>query len=154
MPVTRIINDCTVDDWKSDPNYVPETSKLEELPKLIEQCSREIRKLILLGEQAKFKDYAELKVGGIDGYSGANTGTLNLYIATRHGDNAVQWLTDVLSEAEKGYPQRALRWAARGLPPDMALKKASVDTEISVNAENRKKRRRRFLNEKQHGTYS
>lgn len=49
-------------------------------------------------------------------------------------------MLDTLEDADSWYTDNALRWAARGLPPDMALKKASVDMEITANTANKKRK--------------
>jgi len=143
MSVARIANHYTeLDEWKPDLYFTANQRKLEKLAPLNPSCAREIERLLFLGDQAKFGDYARLKSGGMDGYSKADIEMLKNCIAIRHGPNAVPWMTDTLEDADPVYAINALRWAARGLPPDMALKKASVDAEMAANTAN--KRREKF----------
>ncbi len=141
MPVARIINHYTeLDEWKPDLCFMPDERGLEKLPPLNPSCEQGIEKLLLLEGKAKFKDYAALRTDRPNEYSRANIETLKKYITIRHGPKAVLWMLDVLEDANPWYADSALRWAARGLPPDMALKKASVGMEIATNTANKKRR--------------
>lgn len=140
MPVARIINHYTgLDEWKPDLYFTPDEREFEKLPPLNPSCAREIERLLLLGDKAKFGDYIRLKSGGMDEYSKADIEALKKYITIRHGPKAVPWIMDTLEDANPAYAANALRWAARGLPPDMALKKASMDMEMVSNVNNKKK---------------
>jgi len=144
MPVARIINHYTeLDEWKPDLYFTPNERELAKLPPLNPSCAQEIERLLFLGDKAKFGDYIRLKSGGMDEYSKADIETLKKYITVRHGPKAVPWMMDTLEDADPAYAANALRWAARGLPPDMALKKASVDIEMAANTTN--KRREDFI---------
>lgn len=140
MPAARVSNNYTeIEEWMGDVYFTPNLRKIESLPPVNPSCAIEIDRLIHLGKKAKFKDYIRLKTDGTDEYSKADYEMLKKYITIRHGPKAVYWLIDVLVDASPSYAANALRWAARGLPPDMALKKASVDMEMAANLNNKKK---------------
>jgi len=111
--------------WSPDPEFVPDSAALSKLP----EGPQGIKNLLAKNEP-KFKDFLQLKVGGRDGYSNLSPDSLMEIVRTRHGDKAVEWIQKALEEAiSSSYGKNALRWCARGLSPDLALKKASVDLE-------------------------
>lgn len=127
-----VIKEDKIITWQG--NYLPDKEKVEKLPPVNPDCQREINRLINLGERAKFQDFAKLKTGGLDGYSKASVGKLSEYAVARFGDESARWLKEATGNLEGEYGKSALRWVARGLPPDAALKKVSVDMEIRANA--------------------
>jgi ribonuclease HI len=135
MPMAPISDNGDVQLWIPDPDYVPDAEALADLPETNWECAAAIKKISLMGYRAKFRDYAELRTGGLDGYSRADMETLKRSIAVRFGQDAVDWLIETVGENTE-YSRKVLRWAARGLPPQMAVKKVSVDTEIQQNALN------------------
>lgn len=93
-----------------------------------------LRRFLALGKRG-FGDFFALKTGGIDGYSRMSEEECRDAIEVRHGPGSFGWLRDALGERlGESYGKAALRWCARGLPPDLALKKASVDTEVALRA--------------------
>ena len=138
MPMAPISDNGSINLWIPDPDYRPDADKLTELPELNWECERGIRDIVRMGGKAKFGEYAALRTGGFDGYSKTDTELLKYYISVRFGQDAVDWLVDAVGE-ETEYARKVFRWAARGLPPDMALKKVSVDTEITANAVNKRR---------------
>ncbi|WP_279146672.1 MULTISPECIES: ribonuclease HI family protein [Clostridium] len=124
----------TVPSWQADNNFIPDESLLADLPAVNEECGKEINQLIQLKDKTKFKDYAKLKTHGIDNYSRKKTEELYKIIEVRFGPNTVQWLKNILGEEGNNYSKSILKWVARGLTPDLALKKASVDAEVTANA--------------------
>ncbi|WP_196799502.1 ribonuclease HI family protein [Verrucomicrobium sp. 3C] len=80
----------------------------------------------------RFRDYAKLRVGGRDAVSRLKTERLIDAIRDRHGPKAASWIEAALRDGvEEPFGKTALRWCARGLPPDKALKKAAVDKEMA-----------------------
>lgn len=118
--------------WDAD-GFKPDPDKLEQLPKLKEDCEYQLTRLVGLGPRARFKEFADLKTGGIDGYSRTKIEKLTEYVIVRFGEESVTWLEEVTGGFDTDYGKTALRWVSRGLPPDMALKKVSVDMEIRAN---------------------
>lgn len=111
--------------WSPDPEFVPDPEKLAGLPSL--KCNLD---RFLSRARPKFKDYLELRTGGFDGYSRIKTARALEIIGIRFGEGALEWIEEALGDTiNTKYGRNALRWCARGLPPDMALKKASVDWE-------------------------
>jgi ribonuclease HI len=106
----------------------------------------DIQKLNNLAEKASFKDFSALKVGGMDQYSRSNP-------------EALQGLLPNFDELSTAFMQRsksdknsqdmpeidrtklvinALRWTARGLNPELAIRKVLVDLEVTNNIRNKK----------------
>lgn len=138
MPMAPINADGKAELWIPDPDYIPLSDDFEKLPPLNPECESTVKRIVGIGVKAKFGDYAAVKTGGRDKYSRAGINDLKQYIAVRFGQDAVDWLVDAVGE-ETEYARKVFRWAARGLPPDMALKKVSVDTEITTNAVNKRR---------------
>ena len=111
--------------WKPDPDFAPDPEQLANLPTL--KCDM---KRFLANPNPKFKDFLQLRSGGMDGYSRLGVDKALEIVNVRFGNKALEWIKESLEEAiDSAYGKNALRWCARGLPPDMALKKASVDLE-------------------------
>nr|WP_278279281.1 ribonuclease HI family protein [Syntrophomonas palmitatica] len=127
-----VIKNNKVVTWES--NYIPDSEALRMLPGLLGSCADGIRKLVSMKENAKFKNFKDLRIGGIDQYSHAKVEFLIQCAAVRFGDHAVDWLKEAVESFDTEYGKKALRWVARGLPPDMALKKVAVDMEVKANS--------------------
>lgn len=70
--------------------------------------------------------------GGHDSYSNMADVGMRDVVAEKWGKQSLLWMLSALGwSSRKHYGRTALRWAARGLAPPVALKKASVDTEIT-----------------------
>lgn len=116
--------------WQACAGYLPEASALAALP-----AGPPSVKALLRAGTPKFGDFIKLKTGGADGYSRMPLETCKAAIGLRHGPGAVAWLVEALGTQETGsFGKSAIKWCARGLPPDLALKKASVDVEMAANA--------------------
>lgn len=96
-----------------------------ELPAVPASVTRLMRR-----RSPKFRDFLSLRVGGTDTFSRLAPEDLRSVIEARHGAGAWDWLEAALMDATDRYARSACRWAARGLSPDLALKKASVDKEM------------------------
>lgn len=87
-----------------------------------------IQHLVDLGEQARFRDYKNLKVGGRD------------YLSTFDKEELSQLIeNDAVDLIEKEFKEpfqcaAAMRWYLRGLCANRAVQKIKVDREISENA--------------------
>ncbi|PLS19270.1 hypothetical protein CVD28_02330 [Bacillus sp. M6-12] len=77
----------------------------------------------------KFKDFAELKTYGFDKYSRMNLETL-IEILPESSFKAIQ---EAFPD-DKEILLRTLRWNARGLRTDLAIRKVKTDIEIAINA--------------------
>lgn len=126
--------------WQT--NYLPEDAQIEQLPQVNPDCRRELARLINLGDRAKFGDFTRLKTGGLDKYSKAGVDILTEYATQRFGPDAVRWLQEATGGFGEAYGKTTLRWVARGLPPDMALKKVSVDLEVKANTHRQEKHKK------------
>ncbi len=107
----------------------------------------DIHKLNQLGAKASFADFRSLKVGGMDAYSRASLSALSemipkfeelneAFIARLKADRNTKALSD--QEMDKLHIN-ALRWSARGLLGELAVKKVLVDLEVSNNIRGKKK---------------
>jgi ribonuclease HI len=138
MPQALIMGD-QVFKWDMEDNFTPDDEKVTSLPKLNEECKVQVDLLNSLGDKAKFRDFLPLK-SGTDKYSHYKEDKLSDCIAIRFGRSAVDFLNEVLKDAEDDYKRQALRWTARGLDPNLALKKVSVDLEDKHNKKNKSRR--------------
>ncbi len=101
----------------------------------------DISKINRLGSKAGFADFRQLKVGGTDAFSRASLSSLEellLNYTELHeaftSRLAMDRLTESLPEVAKAkLLLNALRWSARGLKGDLALRKVLVDLEITNN---------------------
>lgn len=134
MPQALIENDQLL-EWIPD-NYIPDKESLSVLPLPKAECIELIQKLNAQGNHSKFKAFINLKTNGFDTFSSYKEPALIECIEARFGEKSSKWLLKVLEDADIGYKLTALRWCARGLYPPLALKKASVDMEASVNIKN------------------
>lgn len=81
-----------------------------------------------------FAAYTKLRVGGRDTWSVADFPALHQGVHDRFGASGLAWLLTALGDKEsEPFGRSALRWCARGLAPDKALKKAAVEQELSAN---------------------
>ncbi len=117
--------------WDSVALEEPDQKQLVELP--VARCAKDLARFYNSSKEAKFAEFMVLKPGGVDSYSKQSRESLVEIIGVRYGKQALNWLETALREAEEAYALNALRWAARGLRPDLALKKAAVDVEVSAN---------------------
>ena len=133
MPMAKVDNKGQVQHWRWDETFVPDDAKIAELPKLHAECQKGIERLHRLKEKVKFANFMELRTGGYDPYSRMETPKLQNVINVRFGESTWQWLTDTYGVEMSGYGLKVCRWVARGLRPDLAAKKASVDMEVESN---------------------
>lgn len=126
MPQAPLGGDAPL-QWRLKAGFVPDDSLLSKLPSVDEQIPE-----FMAIANPRFADYMRLRTGGRDGYSAMKTPRLREVITIRHGADAVEWIDAALAQFEDTrYATTAMRWCARGLAPDMALKKASVDAEMA-----------------------
>ena len=109
----------------------PANGDITNLPAVHPECEKAIHQLNS-GEKVKFGDFVALKTYGIDDYSRMDKEKLFSCIKDRFSEDTLTWLQLVLSSADSTYEASTLKWTARGLHPDLALKKASVDMEINA----------------------
>lgn len=117
--------------WNSVTLEEPDPEQLAKLPDA--RCAKDLARFYNSSKEAKFAEFMALKPGGVDSCSKQNQEHLVEIIGIRYGKQALEWLEAALRDAEAYYALNAMRWAARGLRPDLALKKASVDVEVSAN---------------------
>lgn len=99
------------------------------LPPLSDSLRQAVIRFRALREP-RFADFLTLKTGGRDSYSRLSLEALSEAVACRWGEASLTWLRHALGAIDQPYGRSVLRWAARGLTPSAALKKASVDTEM------------------------
>jgi len=127
MPQAPLTATGNAEPWGTDPGYEPDPAELVTLPAVPAVVSA-----LLAKTPPRFRDFMQLRTGGASSYSRMKLERLQEAIRVRHGARAVAWLLDALDgDTQSAYAKSALRWCARGLPPDYALKKASVDLEMA-----------------------
>ncbi len=107
----------------------------------------DIQKLNRLGSKAGFGDLKQLRVGGRDAFSRATLTSLEAVISNFQdcasafsARLATDRLTEGLSDADRSkFLLQALRWSARGLQGDLALRKVLVDLEVAQNMRGKKR---------------
>lgn len=118
-------------DW----NEVVEITSLKErdissLPKVNFPCEERISFANDSKEPLRFRDFLALKTNGKDFYSFLTEEELFKIIEIRFGEETVDWIIKALENSDENFKKSAIRWIARGLYPNLALKKASVDEEM------------------------
>ena len=103
---------------------------------LYQSCLRGIRMFYKQASHA-FRDYKELKTGGNDKFSRAGFVKLSQFLPEEH----INAIRDFFPEEKDALA--AARWHARGLTIQDSIRKVLVDHEISENALNLRKRRRK-----------
>ena len=121
-----IIKKDNIVQFKSNPEYVLEKSLFNNLPTC--NCSKDIIRINNLGDKIRLKDLINLKSKGIDGYSRKDIDYLKECVEIRFGKENVIWLEQIVGNTSK-YATSVFKWTARGLFPDLALKKVYIDVE-------------------------
>lgn len=106
----------------------------------------DIQKLNNLAEKASFKDFSALKVGGMDQYSRSNPEALQGLLPNFDELSAAFMQRSKSDKNSQDMPEidrtklviNALRWTARGLNPELAIRKVLVDLEVTNNIRNKK----------------
>lgn len=130
MPMAVIdTKEKTFQFWDKDD--FPANGDITDLPPVHPECEKSILQFNS-AEKVKFGDFVALKSFGIDDYSKMDKENLFSCIRDRFSEETLAWLQQVLSSADNTYEMTTLKWTARGLYPDLALKKASVDMEINA----------------------
>lgn len=101
------------------------------LPPVNKECIRQIRMINTYHYSFSYNDLFKLKTGGRDNYSDFTESELIDTIKLRFGEKTIEWVNEVLHSAEVSFKLEALRWTARGLYPNLALKKALISAEIA-----------------------
>lgn len=114
-------------------------NEIDKLPKTNNKCQDSIIKANIENTKMKFGDFLGLQTVGMDAYSVLGKDKLLECIKVRFGERTVDWLIASLEGTEYSFQLSALRWSARGLYPNLALKKASVDAEMKHKYESNKK---------------
>lgn len=100
--------------------FFPEPEK----HKVKEDCAAAIRR-INKSENQSFKDFLQLKTGGIDGWSRADT--------EKEFDKRVREFVSSFFPQE-AHARSCLKWYGRGLALDLAVRKELVSQEVEANA--------------------
>lgn len=116
--------------WNTLVNYGDKAS-IEKLPEINKCCIVGISRINKSDEGAKYRDFIFLKTGGCDNYSSMSEEELFMVISIRFGEDVLNWLKKALKDSAGRFRKDAIRWTARGLHPNLALKKASVNQEMS-----------------------
>ena len=104
--------------------------EISKLPKVNDICLNAIKRANELNDDFRFRDFISLKVGNKDEYNTFSEDELFSIIGVRFGKDVVNWLKKALKTTDKTFREDAIKWAARGLYPNLALKKASVNREL------------------------
>ena len=108
-------------------------TKNETVKVLPAGVSEGVSKIILLGESARFKDFAKLK-SGRDEFTAKKLPTLKKLV----NDEIKETIDRSFNGLDK-YLAKVYRWHLRGLPIDLAIRKVKVDAEIEANVTGRQK---------------
>ena len=100
--------------------FFPEPGKY----KVKENCAAGIRRLNGKGKLS-FKDFMNLKTGGIDGWSRADT-------EKEFGEDVKEYVESFFPQEQR--VKSCLKWYGRGLALDLAVRKELVSQEIDANA--------------------
>lgn len=119
-----------IEFWEADSTYTPNPEDFEDLPCLNPETSFKINQLNQK-DANKFKDFIELKTYGIDGYSKLKENDLLEIIEIRYGERTIEFLEKALEGTTTMYLKNVYKWIARGLNPNDAFKKVSVDIEMA-----------------------
>lgn len=111
--------------------------EIDKLPKVKENCLISIKQANCNDADLRFGDFINLKSGGRDEYSCLSENELFNIISIRFGEEVVFWLEKALESSEERFKQDAIRWTARGLYPNLALKKAAVNREMEDKKKNK-----------------
>ena len=136
----RVANEAM--DQKLGIVSIPELLEVEERTGL----RPDIKKLNDLGAKAGFNDLRRLKVGGMDEYSRSSVDVLKVLLADFHQLeasflsrlNADPVTKSTSIEAKGKLVINALRWTARGLKADLAIKKIIIDHETGMKMRDKK----------------
>ncbi len=103
----------------------------EEKPAVHPKCASSIKKIENTREQKlRFQDFAQLKTYGLDSFSRKKIPELEALVGA---DAIAEIKMDSRMEDDKLY-STALKWCARGLSPQHAVRKVMTDKEISENS--------------------
>jgi len=136
MPQAKIDGNV-ISFWQKDESFIVDPLKICLLEAPNARCQESINKINAL-ENPKFGDFINVKSFGADKYSRLKSDRLKEIIETRFGTKAVLWITDTVGDAESEYGKEVMKWVARGIMPDRALKKVSVDKELASNYSSRR----------------
>lgn len=128
MPVAYFQDGIMV-EWNSNLcNYISETD-VEGLPDVNINTMQQIRKLNK-SEKLSISNVFSLMSFGIDKYSRAKINELLNFIQIRFDDYTREYLIRTLEDLSCTYSKNVLRWVARGLNPNLAFIKATLEAEI------------------------
>lgn len=77
--------------------------------------------------ELRFRDFANLKVGGRDRFTSLRLAELRLLVTDSH-------ILDAALDHDESAVASCLRWMLRGLPIDKAIRKVRTDLEIAEQA--------------------
>ena len=98
------------------------------------RCEGLVRKIESMKEEKlRFRDFASLKTFGQDGYSRKKIPELEEFL----GEEKVWKIKEDERMEDEALYVSALRWMARGLSPNHAIRKVMTDREIAENANRR-----------------
>lgn len=131
MPITLIEGDNVI-EWEEDKTFIQCLSEINSLPE-VNKITKEQIEYINKTKGSNYSSFISLLTYGQDKYSRAKSDDLLRYIAIRFGNTAKNYLISTLEDLSNQYSKNVLRWVARGLRPDLATIKASIDIEIKEN---------------------
>lgn len=115
--------------WKEDLSFFPELDLLETIPITKDITTNAIIE-INMKNNVGFKECIKLKTAGLDNYSKLKLDELKKIVQIRFGERTIAFLEETMRNADNEYVISVYRWIARGLKPDAAFKKVSVDREL------------------------
>lgn len=131
MPIF-LIEENEIVQWTEEIRSTNGEYSIEILPEI----NPETRANIELLNSMKFVNPSlliNLMTFGMDKYSRAKITDLLKYIEIRFGEYTKNYVIKTLEDLGSSYGKNVMRWIARGLKPNLAFLKASIDMEIKEN---------------------
>lgn len=131
MPIAYFENDIMIEWDSSLSNYISKEG-LEKLPEINTNTKNQIQ-ILNNSKKPSISNIFSLMSFGIDKYSRAKINELLNYIQIRFDDYTKEYLIRTLEDINCTYSKNVLRWVARGLNPNIAFIKATLESEIKEN---------------------
>lgn len=131
MPIAYFENETMV-EWNSSVSNSISKESVEKLPEVNTNTKNQIE-ILNNSKVPNISNIFSLMSFGIDKYSRVKINELLNYIQIRFDDYTKEYLIRTLEDINCTYSKNVLRWVARGLNPNLAFIKATLEFEIKEN---------------------
>lgn len=131
MPIAYFENEIMV-EWNCSVSNSVSKESFEKLPEVNTNTRNQIQ-ILNNSKKPSISNVFSLMSFGIDKYSRAKINELLNYIQIRFDDYTKEYLIRTLEDINCTYSKNVLRWVARGLNPNLAFIKATLEFEIKEN---------------------